>query len=145
MVTGVSIADWSNYLSVLAGAAATLTGLVFVAVSIQSLPHPLDTGTDGASRRIDYAVVWSCGYFNGRAYSTTAAGCTGNGDSGGGVVSLAGPDGASGAVSEKRDGSSAAVGGDQDNPDTVRQCSRGEDVSGHFANGFTVVRPACRV
>lgn len=28
------IAGWSNYLSVLAGAAATLTGLVFVAVSI---------------------------------------------------------------------------------------------------------------
>jgi hypothetical protein len=30
----LSIAGWSNYLSVLAGAAATLTGLVFVAVSI---------------------------------------------------------------------------------------------------------------
>lgn len=30
----ISIAGWSNYLSVLAGAAATLTGLVFVAVSI---------------------------------------------------------------------------------------------------------------
>jgi hypothetical protein len=30
----ISIAAWSNYLSVLAGAAATLTGLVFVAVSI---------------------------------------------------------------------------------------------------------------
>jgi modulator of FtsH protease len=30
----VSIADWSNYLVVRAGAAATLTGLVFVAVSI---------------------------------------------------------------------------------------------------------------
>jgi hypothetical protein len=29
-----TIADWSNYLSVLAEAAATLTGLVFVAVSI---------------------------------------------------------------------------------------------------------------
>lgn len=29
-----SIAGWSNYLSVLAGVAATLTGLVFVAVSI---------------------------------------------------------------------------------------------------------------
>jgi hypothetical protein len=30
----VTIAGWSNYLTVLAGAAATLTGLVFVAVSI---------------------------------------------------------------------------------------------------------------
>jgi len=30
----VAISGWSNYLSVLAGAAATLTGLVFVAVSI---------------------------------------------------------------------------------------------------------------
>jgi modulator of FtsH protease len=30
----LSIAGWTNYLSVLAGAAATLTGLVFVAVSI---------------------------------------------------------------------------------------------------------------
>jgi hypothetical protein len=29
-----SVAEWSNYLSVMAGAAATLTGLVFVAVSI---------------------------------------------------------------------------------------------------------------
>jgi modulator of FtsH protease len=30
----ISIASWSNYLSVMAGCAATLTGLVFVAVSI---------------------------------------------------------------------------------------------------------------
>jgi hypothetical protein len=30
----ISIADWSNYLSVVAESAATLTGLVFVAVSI---------------------------------------------------------------------------------------------------------------
>jgi len=30
----MSIVEWNNYLSVLAGAAATLTGLVFVAVSI---------------------------------------------------------------------------------------------------------------
>jgi hypothetical protein len=33
-VDATSISEWSNYLSVQAGAAATLTGLVFVAVSI---------------------------------------------------------------------------------------------------------------
>jgi hypothetical protein len=33
-LNAISIADWSNYLTALAGAAATLTGLVFVAVSI---------------------------------------------------------------------------------------------------------------
>jgi len=48
----VTIAGWSNYLSVLAGAAATLTGLVFVAVSInlsRVLSTPGLTGRAGES------------------------------------------------------------------------------------------------
>jgi hypothetical protein len=43
----ISIADWSNYLSVQAEAAATLTGLVFVAVSINLSRVLATTGLTG--------------------------------------------------------------------------------------------------
>lgn len=54
------IAGWSNYLSVLAGAAATLTGLVFVAVSInlsRVLSIPGLTGRAGESLMQLFGVV----------------------------------------------------------------------------------------
>jgi len=54
------IAGWSNYLSVLAGAAATLTGLIFVAVSInlsRVLSVPGLTGRAGESLMQLFGVV----------------------------------------------------------------------------------------
>jgi hypothetical protein len=89
----------------------------------QSFEHPLDTGTDRASRGIHDAVVRRCHYFNDGAHSATAARCARDGDPSRWLRSLARPDHASASIPEKQNRSPAAVGHHPNSPDAARQRS----------------------
>jgi hypothetical protein len=65
-LTTSSIADWSGYLAAQAGAAATLTGLVFVAVSINlsrvlSIPGLTGRAAESLMQLFGALLVSSCG------------------------------------------------------------------------------------